>query len=85
MLYEQLTQGTAHFKVQEDGTETVEHRPPTQLHLQAARAIKQLTDQLNHLGLAHNQLQQHYQELLQNYEQLQQQVTQNERTNESGV
>lgn len=69
MLYEALTQGTPHFKVQDDGTETVEHRPPTTLHLHAARHIKALTDQLNQLGVAHTQLQQHYQQLLE-YNQL---------------
>ena len=81
MLYEQLTHGTPHFKVQADGTETVEHKPPTTLHLHAARAIKQLTDQLNQLSLAHTQLQQHYQELLQANETLKQQLnTKNEPT-----
>lgn len=74
MLYEALTQGTATFKVQEDGTETVEHRPPTTLHLQAARHIKQLTDQLNQLSVAHTQLQQHYQQLLEHTQQLDWQV-----------
>lgn len=77
MIYEQLTQGTAIFKVQEDGTETVEHKPPTTLHLQAARMIKQQHDQLQQLGQAHIQLQQHYQQLVDDYNQLKQQHDQN--------
>lgn len=77
MLYEALTQGTQTFKVQEDGTETVEHRPPTTLHLHAARHIKQLTDQLNQLGGAHNQLQLMYQQLVDDYNRLLQNHEQN--------
>ena len=70
MIYDQLMQGTPHFIVQADGTETVQHRPPTSLHLQAGRTIKQLHDQLQQLGTAHNQLQQLYEQLVNEYNQL---------------
>ena len=42
MIVDQLRQPQKIFKVQEDGTETVEYRPPTALMLHAANVIQQL-------------------------------------------
>ena len=42
MIVDQLRSPQKIFKVQEDGTETVEYRPPTALMLHAANVIQQL-------------------------------------------
>lgn len=42
MIVDQLRQPQKIFKVQEDGTETVEYRPPTAIMLHAANIIQQL-------------------------------------------
>lgn len=42
MIVDQLRSPQKIFKVQEDGTETVEYRPPTALMLHAANIIQQL-------------------------------------------
>ena len=42
MIVDQLRSPQKIFKVQEDGTETVEYRPPTSVMLQAANTIQQL-------------------------------------------
>jgi hypothetical protein len=49
MIYDELMQGTPIFKVQEDGTETIEWRPPTSKELRAANAIKATLEQYNGL------------------------------------
>jgi hypothetical protein len=43
------------FKMNEDGTETVEYRPPTSLQLRAARQIQQLVEVIRGLETALNQ------------------------------
>lgn len=42
MIVDQLRSPQKIFKVQEDGTETVEYRPPTAIMLHAANIIQQL-------------------------------------------
>ena len=42
MIVDQLRSPQKIFKVMEDGTETVEYRPPTALMLHAANIIQQL-------------------------------------------
>ena len=42
MIVDQLRSPQKIFKVQEDGTETVEYRPPTAVMLHAANIIQQL-------------------------------------------
>lgn len=42
MIIDQLRSPQKTFKVQEDGSETVEYRPPTALMLHAANVIEQM-------------------------------------------
>jgi hypothetical protein len=56
MLHDELMQGTTKFIVQEDGTETIEVRPPTARELRAGRQIKRMQEELNNLMIAYNQL-----------------------------
>lgn len=41
-IIQQLRAGTVHFEVQPDGTESFVTRPPSNLNLQAARALEEL-------------------------------------------
>ena len=74
MLHDELMQGTTKFIVQEDGTETVEVRPPTARDLRAGRGLKGLHEQLNNVMNAFNQLQAQHQALVANHEALVQAV-----------
>ena len=65
MLHDELMQGTQKFIVQEDGSETIELRPPTQRDLRAGRELKTLHEQLNNIMIAYNQLQAQHQALVQ--------------------
>jgi chromosome segregation ATPase len=49
-IIDELLSGTVKFTVQEDGTETIERRPPTSLAIRAANTIKSLAEQLEGLN-----------------------------------
>ena len=63
MLDDELMQGTIKFIVQQDGTETIEVRPPTARELRAGRQLKRLKEELNNVMVAYNQLQVNHQAL----------------------
>lgn len=63
MLHDELKQGTVVFTVQEDGSETVAHRPPTARDLRVARELETLHQQAQQLMGAYQQLQNQYQQL----------------------
>lgn len=65
MLHDELMQGTQKFIVQEDGSETIELRPPTARDLRAGRELKAMHEQLNNIMIAYNQLQAQHQALVQ--------------------
>lgn len=67
MLHDELMQGTTKFIVQEDGSETIEARPPTARDLRAGRELKVLHEQLNNIMIAYNQLQAQHQALQENH------------------
>ena len=52
----ELREGSVKFKVQEDGTETYERRPPTSKDLRAATSISNLVAKLEGLARAYNSL-----------------------------
>ena len=56
MIVDQLRQPQKTFKVQEDGTETVEYRPPTAIMLHAANTIQQLERSIQVLQLELNNI-----------------------------
>lgn len=58
MIYQELLQGTPVFKVHDDGTETVEYKPPTSKELRAAREIERLRGAIQ---LLQTQLHGHFQ------------------------
>lgn len=57
MIYDELMAGRVSFQVNPDGTETHQTHAPTSRELRAAREIKKLAEQLQQLGVAHQQLQ----------------------------
>lgn len=67
MLHDELLQGTQKFIVQEDGSETIEVRPPTARDLRAGRELKAMHEQLNNIMIAYNQLQAQHQALQENH------------------
>ena len=67
MLHDELMQGTTKFIVQEDGSETIEARPPTARDLRAGRELKVMHEQLNNIMIAYNQLQAQHQALQKNH------------------
>lgn len=56
MIVDQLRQPQKTFKVQEDGTETVEYRPPTAVMLHAASVIEQMERSIQVLQLELNNI-----------------------------
>jgi hypothetical protein len=56
MIYDELMQGTPIFRVKDDGSETIEVKPPTSKEIRAARHIAALTNQLDGLSRANIQL-----------------------------
>jgi len=70
MLDDELMQGTIKFIVQQDGTETIEVRPPTARELRAGRQLKRLKEELNNVMVAYNQLQLNHQALATSHDEL---------------
>lgn len=56
MIVDQLRSPQKIFKVQEDGTETVEYRPPTAIMLHAANVIQQLERSIQVLQIELNNI-----------------------------
>jgi hypothetical protein len=56
MIVDQLRSPQKIFKVSEDGSETVEYRPPTAVMLQAANTIQQLERTIQVLQLELNNI-----------------------------
>lgn len=61
-IIQELKQGTPRFQVKEDGSETVEYKPPTSKELRAARALEALIAQLEGLNRANQTLVQQLQQ-----------------------
>ena len=74
MLHDELMQGTKKFIFQEDGSETIEIRPPTARDLRAGRELKAMHESLNNIMIAYNQLQAQHNELQNTYAALVQSV-----------
>lgn len=62
-IIDELLAGTMKFQVQEDGTETIERRPPTSLAIRAANAIRNIAAQYEGLERAHTTLLKQHNEL----------------------
>lgn len=65
-IIQELKTGTPIFKVLEDGTETVELKPPTSKELRAARALESLHHQLQGMARSLESLQRQL-ETVENY------------------
>lgn len=69
-IVDELLNGTVKFIVQEDGTETIERRPPTALAIRAANTIRKMAEELRGLNEANQTLFRQYNENLQLLEKL---------------
>jgi hypothetical protein len=67
-LIQELKEGTLKITVNDDGTESIERRPPTSLALRAANALTATINQLEGLSRAYNSLEVQFKKLEELYE-----------------